>query len=179
MFLLLGFCDSACPDTPFWLKYWLLLGSTGPLEKQLKVCKGSRFQRFSPFEKRAFPKCWSWRRFSIEILQTLDFEGFWRLSFRHFWDQSSCKKKVRKTAQRPTPGIPEPGGVNPLKQLKGNKRSDMPQTRPGVPSGTVADIYIYIYIYIYKWHVCPGSYNLTFVMRAWTTSKYVSNQINK
>ena len=47
------FCDFECPDTP------LLLGSTGPLEKQLKVCKRCQFQRLDPFETKSFPRSWS------------------------------------------------------------------------------------------------------------------------
>ena len=54
------------------------------------------------------------------------------------------QKKGAKNSSAGDSGNPEPGGVNPLKQLKGNKRSDIPQTRPGVPSGTVADMYTYL-----------------------------------
>ena len=63
VFLFLEFCDFECPETPFWLPFWLLLGSPGPLEKQLKVCKSWQFQRFYPFGTRSFPRSWSWVRF--------------------------------------------------------------------------------------------------------------------
>ena len=48
----------------------------------------------------------------------------------------------------------ESEAVGPLKQDKNETRSSsdsqaIDQTRPGVPSGTVADMCIYIYIYIY------------------------------
>jgi hypothetical protein len=55
--------------------------------------------------------------------------------------------------------------VDPLKQAKQAARSSdyetTPQTRPGVPIGTVADIYMDIYIHIYIWiyiyiHVKPA-----------------------
>ena len=47
------------------------------------------------------------------------------------------------------------GGGGPLIRIQEYKKSrlfrnkTLDQTRPGVPSGTVADIYIYVYIYIY------------------------------
>jgi hypothetical protein len=75
-----------------------------------------------------------------------DFQWFWGVNFLYFWEQSSWKKKVLKTGTRGTSGNLSNGGEGPLKQAKQAARSSdnqtMPQTRPGVPIGTVADIYI-------------------------------------
>ena len=59
------------------------------------------------------------------------------------FETSRCRKqKCLKTGLRGNPTHPEERGVGPLKQAKQAARSSdnetMPQTRPGVPIGTVA-----------------------------------------
>ena len=105
MFLLLDFCDFECPDTPFWLQFWLLLGSTGPLEKQLKVCECCQFQRFDPFEIKTFPRSCSWLCFLTSFLRKIKiFSDFGDSIFNTF--ETNCH--VKKTCKKQERGEPRP-----------------------------------------------------------------------
>ena len=130
---------------PFCLPF----GSPGPPKKQLKVCNRRQFQRFDPFQSESFCKPGPWVRFGHDFSQLLAILcNFGTPIVRHFGTSRRKKRGLKKgTKKGAKTGMQGKclGGCVPLKETNNQQwdNQTMPRTRPGVPSGTVADTYVY------------------------------------
>ena len=141
------FRDFRYPEAPFWLPFWLLFGSPGPLKKQLKLWY-SHICEVWPLPDGVFLRAWFagalWRRFCLHVFMIL---GCFELPILRTFGANRCSPRAR---QRSGEHCAKTGiwvmrvGGGPLEQEKTSHQTwdnqTWARTRPGVPSGTVADI---------------------------------------